>query len=124
MPSGVALLITNTTFTRWLLAVATLAVLAGGVVVCLFLHQLINQYKDRVGLRMEELHKMEELLGLAGCHAMYHAEDRLYPRLSPSQTAQRASAFSDLERQLPRVFLVLYLVFAVGIAIGLVMGTL
>ena len=67
---------------------------------------------------MIELHKMEEHPDMAGCHAMYHTEDRLYP---PGKAVR---AFSDLERQLPTVFMVLYASFALGIAIALATGAL
>jgi len=123
--SAVALLLTETELDRWIVAIAAYAVICGGTVVCLFWRQLIGKYKDLVGLRIDELRQMEDLPEMAGCQRMYHAEDRLYPRADAEQTArQRTPAFSDLERQLPHVFIALYIVFAVGIGVALVMGWL
>lgn len=101
--SAVALLITNETLNRWLLTLAALAVLVGGLAVCLFWRQLIDKYKKLVGLRIGELRAMEELPAMAGSQRMYHAEDRLYQR--DEQGRYRATGFSDLERQLPQVFM-------------------
>jgi len=125
MLSAVALLVTQAGLQRWLMAVAGFTVLAGGISVCLFWRQLIDKYKKLVALRIDELRKMEELPEMSGCQRMYHAEDRLYPRDAQGRGVPgRMRAFSDLERQLPHVFIVLYAIFALGLAIGLAVGAM
>ena len=59
---------------------------------------------------------MEESPELDGCHQMYHVEDELYPRDERGEMIKgRGLNISDLERRLPWVFIVLYVVFGAGI---------
>jgi hypothetical protein len=118
---AVAILITESSLPPLVMAPAAWMVLAGGFFVCLFWRQLIGRYKNLVGLRIRELRRMEDLPEMAGCQRMYHAEDELYPR---PQANRSAPAFSDLERQLPHVFMVLYVLFAVGVLVARLLGVL
>ena len=115
--TGVSLLVSNTRLQTWAMALGAILLLLGGVAICLFWDQLIRKYKKLVGLRITELRKMEDDPAMEGCHKMYHQEDRLYPRDEKGETVETKGhrAFSDLERWLPRVFLGLYVAFAIGI---------
>ena len=114
--SAVALLVKDAGLENWAVALAVIAILIGGTAVCLFWRQLIHKYKALVGLRIRELRRMEESPELDGCHQMYHVEDELYPRDERGEMIKgRGLNISDLERRLPWVFIVLYVVFGAGI---------
>jgi len=54
---------------------------------------------------------MEDLPEMIGSSKTYHAEDELYPRTTQGERKRRKGLnFSDLERQLPWVFLALYVI--------------
>jgi hypothetical protein len=122
--SAVALLVKDAGLQRWIVAAATIMLLAAGIAICLFWHQLILRYKKLVGLRLTELRKMEDLPEMAGCQRMYHVEDKLYPRDAQGNMLKTKGRmdFSDLERQLPNVFIALYAVFLIGIVIATLAG--
>ena len=61
---------------------------------------------------------MEDLPEMEGGSKMYHAEDELYPRSGQAERKDlKGLNFSDLERQLPWVFLGLYAIFFIGIVV-------
>jgi hypothetical protein len=68
---------------------------------------------------------MEELEEMEGNVQMYHAEDELYPRnnqgkLKPGKGlnfSNKGPNFSDLERQLPWVFIALYGIFLISVVV-------
>ena len=124
--SAVALLVKDAGLQRWVIALATIMVLAAGIAICLFWRQLINRYKKLVGLRITELRKMEDLPEMAGCQRMYHVEDKLYPRDRQGEMRKdkRRMDFSDLERQLPNVFIGLYILSLVSIVIAALTGAI
>ncbi len=97
----------------WGLALAV-PLLAGGILVCLFWKQFLRKYKALIGLRIDTLRKMEELPEMEGCVRMYHVEDKLYPRDEEGRMIPGEGLnFSDLEKRLPMVFLILYALYAV-----------
>ncbi len=124
--SAVALLVKDAGLRPWAAAAATIMLLVAGIVICLFWHQLILRYKKLIGLRLTELRLMEELPELAGCQRMYHVEDALYPRDAQGKMLkrQRGMDFSDLERQLPNVFIALYAVFLIGTVLAALAGAI
>src|SRR5215210_2302382 len=113
--SAVAFLVKDSEFTgRWQLLVI-IPLLMEGLTICLSWRQLILSYKKLVHLRIDELRSMEELPEMADSSKMYHAEDELYPRTVKGERKRRKGLnFSDLERQLPWVFLALYVIFLIG----------
>jgi cytochrome c oxidase subunit IV len=121
--SAIAFLVKDSGFTgRWQLLVV-LPLLAAGITICLSWRQLILNYKKLVNLRIDRLRAMEEQKVMVGSSKIYHAEDELYPRddegeLEPGKGLNFSSKglnFSDLEQQLPWVFLWLYAIFLVGV---------
>lgn len=116
--SAIAFLVKDSGFTgRWQL-LAVLPLLVAGITICFSWRQLILNYKKLVNLRIDRLRAMEELPEMDGSSQMYHAEDVLYPRSDQGERKRRKGLnFSDLERQLPWVFLVLYALFLVGVVV-------
>jgi hypothetical protein len=116
--SAIAFLVKDSGFTgRWQLLVV-LPLLIAGMTICVSWRQLILNYKKLVNLRIDRLRAMEELPEMEGSSKMYHAEDDLYPRSGQGERKRRKGLnFSDLERQLPWVFLALYGVFLLGVVV-------
>jgi hypothetical protein len=109
---------------RWQLLVV-IPLLAAGITICLSWRQLILNYKKLVNLRTDRLRAMEELKVMEGSLRMYHAEDNLYPRTTQGELkpgkglnfSNKGLNFSDLERQLPWVFIALYGIFSIGVVV-------
>ncbi len=116
--SAIAFLVKDSGFTgQWQLSVV-LPLLVAGITICLSWRQLILNYKKLVNLRIDRLRAMEELPEMNGSSQMYHAEDVLYPRSGQGERKRRKGLnFSDLERQLPWVFLALYTIFLIGVVV-------
>lgn len=123
--SAMAFLVKDSGFTgRWQLLVV-LPLLVAGMTICLSWRQLIVNYKKLVNLRIGRLRAMEDVSEMEGSSKMYHAEDELYPRddegkLDPGKGLNFSNKdlnFSDLEQQLPWVFLALYGIFLVSLVV-------
>jgi hypothetical protein len=116
--SAIAFLVKDSGFTgQWQLLVV-LPLLVAGMTICLSWRQLILNYKKLVNLRIDRLRAMEELPEMEGSSQMYHAEDELYPRSGQGERKRRKGLnFSDLEQQLPWVFLALYGMFSIGVVV-------
>jgi hypothetical protein len=96
-----------------------LPLIAAGISVSLWWHQLIRKYKKLVGLRINRLREMEA--EMPDSVKMYHAEDELYPRDEKGKMIPgKGLNFSDLEARLPMLFVVLYCIFGVGSLTALV----
>jgi hypothetical protein len=126
--SAIAFLVKDSGFTgQWQLLVV-LPLLVAGITLCLSWRQLILNYKRLVNLRIDRLRIMEDLPEMEGSSRVYHAEDELYPRDEQEEREPREGLnftekglnFSDLERQLPWVFLALYGMFLIGVVVLIV----
>ena len=107
--AGIGITVKDGDITSMLKFLLVVPILAAGFVVSLRWILLIRKYKVLVGLRMDELREMEDHEAMEGCHRMYHAEDRLYPRDRSGRTIPgQGLNFSDLETVLPQVFLCVY----------------
>ena len=99
-------------FSLWR-AFTAMPVLAAGIFVCLQWDQLLYKYKQLMRLRFRELRAMEDEVD--GSHQMYHKEDELYPRDEEGEVIRGEGLNnSDRERWLPRVFIVVYVLFFLG----------
>lgn len=119
--SAIALLVKDVGFGACWQALLVAPLLVAGIAICLSWRELILNYKDLVKLRIGKLRAMEELPEMTGSSRMYHAEDELYPPAEQGRPKPRKGlGFSDLERQLPWVFLGLYALFLIGVLVLLV----
>lgn len=113
----ITFLIKDSGLTNWWLVIAIWPLILFGIVVCNYWQQLIRKYKKLVGLRLKVLREME--VKLPSSVQMYHREDELYPR-GPLDNAIPDSGlnFSDLEYRLPQLFIGLYIVLGLCLAVG------
>jgi hypothetical protein len=122
--SLITFLVRDSGFVNWWLVVAILPLIGFGIVICSYWWQLIIKYKSLVGLRLNVLREME--MKLPGSVQMYHREDELYPRDPQNQNQPipgRGLNFSDLEKRLPFLFIVLYVILGLALAVGTLLVT-
>ncbi len=118
--SAMSFLIKDATSGQWWGLVLALPLMAGGVIVCLFWRQFLVKYKALIGLRIDTLRDMEDLPEMEGSVRMYHVEDALYPRDEEGKMVPgKGLNFSDLEKRLPVLFLILYIIYAAGTVLAL-----
>jgi hypothetical protein len=113
----ITFLVRDSGLVNWWLVVAILPLIGFGIVICNYWRQLIMKYKGLVGLRLDVLREME--MKLPGSVHMYHREDDLYPRDSQNKPIPGVGLnFSDIERRLPWLFIVVYVILGLGLAVG------
>ncbi|GAC1388252.1 MAG: hypothetical protein NVSMB33_17860 [Ktedonobacteraceae bacterium] len=113
----ITFLIKDSGLTNWWLVVAIWPLIGFGITVCYYWQQLIRKYKELVSWRLKVLRKMETKL--PDSVRMYHREDELYPRdLQDNAIAGRGLNFSDLESRLPWLFISLYIILGLCLAVG------
>jgi hypothetical protein len=117
---GISFLIKDIVDERWWGLVLALPLMAGGAIVCGFWWQFLVKYKTLIGLRIDTLREMEDLPGMEESVRMYHVEDAIYPRDEEGKMIRgKGLNFSDLEKRLPKLFLIIYIVYAVGTVLAL-----
>lgn len=94
----------------WGLIVASLALVAAGVLACWIWHKIIKQYKGLISWRYDELMAIEK--NMPDWHQLYTKEWHQFykPRMKKEKFG-----FSRLEIWLPRLFLWIYLVYSIAL---------
>jgi len=108
-----AFLVKDTEFRGWALVLASAPLFLTGVLACWIWHRIITQYASAIGWRYEQLIAMER--AMADSHQMYQKEwtDFYQPREGKAWIT-----FSRLELWLPRMFIGLYTLYAIGLVAG------
>ena len=94
----------------WQLVLSALPVFLVGGLACWIWIRIIGQYQALIGWRYGQLMEMER--NLADSHQMYVKEWKDF--FEPRQD-RRGFGFSRLEARLPRLFILLYGIYAVGL---------
>src|SRR5512132_1799183 len=110
-----ALLVKEAGLKGWYLAGVCLPLFFVGVFACLIWYNIITQYKALIGWRYDQLMAMER--EMSGSYQICVKEWEEFFR--PKKDKQKFG-FSRLEVWLPRLFLALYLMYAAGLAIAIV----
>lgn len=111
----ITFLIKDAGLTNWWLVVTMLPLIVAGIAVCYFWRRLLATYKTLIDFRFEQLEKMERGESLQGCHRMYNLEaQRFYGEAPPEQKI----GFSRIEMRLPLLFIALYVLMGVGLAVA------
>lgn len=89
-----------------------------GILACWIWFKILAQYKALIGWRYDQLIEMER--NITGSHRMYlkEWEDFFKPR-----EGKEKFGFSKLELWLPRLFAVIYIVYGLGLVVGLFLRT-
>lgn len=112
-------LVKDAGFRGWGLVLVSLPLFLVGVAACLIWYRIITQYKALIGWRYEQLMAIERSQPMEGCHQFYvkEWEDFFKPR-----QGKEWFGFSRLEIWLPRLFLALYLLYAIGLLVATALG--
>jgi len=115
----IALLIKDSGLTGWSLAVVALPLFFVGVLVCITWFRIILEFSRIIGWQYEQLREMERQI--KGSHKMHIKEWEEFYRPTKSKST---FSFSNLESRLPSIFIGLYVVYAVAIAVAIALGVL
>jgi hypothetical protein len=93
--------------------------IVSGIIISRRWSELLSNYKKLVGFRIIVLKEMEKKM--SGIENMYHREDLLYPRdKSGGSHSIGGLNFSDKEQALPKIFILLYYLFGLGLIAALI----
>lgn len=107
-----ALLVKEAGLKGWYLVGVCLPLFLVGILACLMWSKVVSQYKALIGWRYDQLMAMER--GISGSSQIYIKEWEEF--FKPKQ--EKKFGFSRLEVWLPRLFLVLYLMYATGLILA------
>jgi hypothetical protein len=108
-----AFLVKDAGLKSWGLVLVCLPLFAVGVLACLVWQRMIENYRSLINWRYEQLMALERDPGLSGSHQLYNKERAEYLGTS----SRRSFGFSGLEKQVPFLVLILYIVFALGMTV-------
>jgi fatty acid desaturase len=111
----IAFLVKDAGLTDWWLVAAIMPLIAAGIMVCSFWYRLLTTYRKLLDFRFEQLEKMEQSEALSGCHGMYNLEAQRFFRHAPPD---QKIGFSRIEIRLPILFIVLYALTGIGLAVA------
>ena len=112
-----ALLLRDAGLEGWELVVASIPLFLVGILACLIWLKIIVQFKELIGWRYQELRAMES--DMPDSYQVYTNEwDKFF---KPRDGKDRFS-FSRLEAWLPRLFIGLYVVYGIGLAVATIRG--
>lgn len=98
---------------NWMMLIAVLPILVAGMIICYLWDHLITSYRVLINFRIKELEAMEQ--AIPGSHMMYNREaSKLYNKSQPKESI----SFTGVERKLPLLFGILYLVVGLGLIIA------
>jgi hypothetical protein len=86
----------------------SLPLIIAGIAVCHLWIQLIERYKSFIGARLDILRATEDLM--QDSIRMYHQESERYPHVLNSP-------ISDIESNLPKMFICLYILFCIFVVV-------
>ncbi len=112
-----ALIIKDFGFKSWMLALTALPLFLTGVLLSVIWRRIILQHSVLIGWRYEQLRQMEH--DIAGSYQMFTKEWNEF--FEPRQGKARLG-FSALEVWLPRLFLVLYFAYGLGLLFAVAAG--
>jgi len=114
-----ALIVKDFGFRGWMLVLVMLPLFLTGVLLSVIWRRIILQHSLLIGWRYEQLRQMER--NIAGSYQTYTKEWKEF--FEPHQGKARLG-FSALEVWLPRLFLVLYFAYGVGLVVAVATGHL
>ncbi len=115
----IALLIKDSGLTGWNLAISTLPLFLVGILVCFTWSRIIKEFSNLIGWQYEKLRELEKQI--KGSFKMHTKEwDEFYKPIK----SRKGFSFSDLEAQMPAIFIGLYLVYAFGMIVAVIKSLL
>jgi hypothetical protein len=108
--TALAFLVKDAGFRGWGLTLVSLPLFLGGVLACTLWHRIIGDYKQIIGWHYEQVREIEKTL--EGSHQIFTRE---WSRFYEPRGGKEHFSFSRLEIWLPRCFLGLYVIYALGL---------
>lgn len=112
-----AFLMKDTALDGWPLVLVSTPLFLVGILACGVWYKIIDQYRDLIGWRYKQLIAMEK--SLRACHQMFLREDKKYFK---SDNGKDKFSFSRLEIWLPRLFIMLYVIFTIFMIVAAISG--
>lgn len=104
-------------FHGWGLVGVSVPLFLVGIIACVIWHKIVTHFREIIGWHYEQLRAMEE--GLPGSARIYCKE---WERFYRAQTGRKGFSFSLLESWLPRLFVSLYAIYALGMVVATALG--
>jgi hypothetical protein len=119
----IAFLVKDVKFSGWWLVLAATPIFAVGVILCGVWWEIIERHRRLIGWRFDQLMEMEEQI--TGSHRMYLREWKEFygPNQKPLEGQKgKKFEFTQLEKRMPQLFMVLYIIFWLGLIIAAALG--
>ena len=114
--AAVAVLFTDAGLNHLAIILSTLLIAIAGVVISISWKNMIQNYRNLLRLRFDVLYEMEETPQMKDSVKIYHREsEELYPRDEEEGKFQDTGLFANIEKQLPNIFIGLYIILGAGI---------
>lgn len=114
--AAITFLINDSGLENWMVMMATLVVVFGGILISRSWMLMIENYKKLSNLRFQVLWEMEE--DMPESVKIFHREEALYPRDKEGKQISDKGLFADVEKRLPLVFSILYVISGAVIVLG------
>ncbi len=114
-----ALLIKDSGLHSWGLVLANLPLFIVGLLACTVWITIISRFKKLIGWHYEQLREMEKII--KGSYKFYTKE---WNEFSHPDKEKSHSSFSNLETAMPKLFIGLYLIYAIGMVTIVALGLL
>lgn len=106
-----AFLVKDAEFSGWQLAAAAVPLFLVGILACGIWFKIIEHYRELIRWRYDQLVAMEA--ELADSHRIYTREAESFFR-----PGNEKLGFSRMEKRLPQLFMLLYVIYGVGVVIA------
>jgi hypothetical protein len=104
-------------FHGWGLVGVSVPLFFVGIIACVIWHKIVTHFREIIGWHYQQLRDMEEALPESA--RIYSLE---FERFYLAQAGKRGFSFSQLEIWLPRLFIALYAIYAMGIVVATALG--
>jgi hypothetical protein len=118
--AAITFLINDSGLENWMVVMGTLVVVFGGILISQSWMVMIENYKKLSNLRFQVLWEMEE--DMPESAKIFHREEALYPRDEEGKQISNKGLFADVEKRLPLVFIILYVISGAVIVLGFLAG--
>jgi hypothetical protein len=99
---------------RWFFLLTIVPLFTVGVMAGVMWLKMIGQYTDLIRWRYDQLMAMEQ--SMPECHQVYRKE---WKSFASPRKGKEAFGFSQVEMWLPRLFIILYLVYGIGLIVAM-----
>jgi hypothetical protein len=123
--AAIAVMFTETSLPSIVIIAGSVVIMIAGVAIAIAWKRAILNYRNLLQVRFDILYEIEKHPAMADSEKMYHREAReLYPRDEEGKPIETKGLFSNIEKQLPEIFIALYVILTITIALAAVTGVI